>query len=353
MKKVHYYNIMVNGYREHLIAPNCKTKEEAIEYAQKRKEAIQLMFDGIIPMDKRLSNWVFKKEVKENKKITVEILCQYLLDDYKEKGNKTYNKAVTHTVFFINYFGKDTDIEKVDKFAIKKMKQELKKRKNKQGKNIDSATINRYMSTLRRAFNVLKENGKINYNPCDTIKKEKETPKKCDVIPPSVIKEFLMRMKAPQRHIVELDYNLGFRIGNILRLKKEQINLETKIITIHKEDNKGKKNIKKKINDKALKIIKMYWDSNDTEYLIVNKKTNKPYTTILKEIKRVSKEMDLGYVLQKSLRKSFGTNFYLQTRDLKKTQAALDHSSPVVTDLYIQIDTLEVDEEMEKLAKIY
>ena len=97
----------------------------------------------------------------------------------------------------------------------------------------------------------------------------------------------------------------------------------------------------------------MYWDSNDTEYLIVNKKTNKPYTTILKEIKRVSKEMDLGYVLQKSLRKSFGTNFYLQTRDLKKTQAALDHSSPVVTDLYIQIDTLEVDEEMEKLAKIY
>ena len=125
MKKVHYYNIMVNGYREHLIAPNCKTKEEAIEYAQKRKEAIQLMFDGIIPMDKRLSNWVFKKEVKENKKITVEILCQYLLDDYEEKGNKTYNKAVTHTVFFMNYFGKDTDIEKVDKFAIKKMKQEL------------------------------------------------------------------------------------------------------------------------------------------------------------------------------------------------------------------------------------
>ena len=353
MQKAHYYNIMVNGYREHLIPPDCKTLEEVKIFAQKRKQAIQLMFDGVIPMDKRVSDWVFKKEVKENKKITVEILCQSLLDDYIEKGNRTLEKATTHTNFFKSYFGKDTNIEKIDKFAIKKMQQELRKHKNKKGDNIGNATINRYMSSLRRAFNILKENEKINYNPCDGIKKHKETPKKCDIIPASVINEFLMRMKAPQRHIVELDYNLGFRIGNILRLKKSQINLETRTITVDKEDNKGKKNIKKKINNKALKIIKMYWNSNNTEYLIINKKTNKPYTTILKEIKRVSKEMDLGYVLQKSLRKSFGTNFYLQTRDLKKTQAALDHSSPDVTDLYIEIDTLEVDEEMDKLANIY
>lgn len=352
MKKF-YYNIMVNGYREHLLAPNCKSEKEAKKYAEKRKKAVQLMFDGMIPMDDKVSDWIRKKDIKEDRIITVNRLCNALLDDYLEKENKTYSKAVTHTNFFKEFYGEETNIEKIDTFAIRKMKQALKARKTKHGKNIDNATINRYMSSLRRAFNILKEDGKIQYNPCDLFKKDKETPQKCDIIPATAIKEFLIKMKAPQRHIVELDYNLGFRIGNILKLKKSQINLETQMITIEKKDNKGKKLIKKKINSKAMKIIKMYWNSNNTEYLIINKKTGKPYTRILKGIKRVARDMNLGYVLQKSLRKSFGTNFYLQTRDLKKTQEALDHSSPTTTDLYIEINKLEVGESIDKLANIY
>lgn len=351
-----YYNIMVNGYREHTLAPDCKTKAEARKYGNRRKTIIKAMFDGLIPMDDKVKE--FAEKLQNKNKPTVEIytvgfLCNAIIKDYKKQENKTLNKIETHSVFFKDFFGEDLDIKTIDDYAIKDMINELKTHKNKKGELISTTTVNRYMSTLRRAFNILKKNKEVDIwmNPCEDTKAYPEKPKEKKIVPPERMSEFLSYLPQPQRDMVELDFNIGLRFTNIFKLNKTQIDLKNDRINIAPEDNKSKKWIKKKINKKAKEIIQKYYKDHE-HYLFVHKDEKYkglPFSSIKRSWATAAKAIGIPELTPHDARRSFGTRIYKKTKDIYLTMEALDHSDPKVTKAYVITEASEVDKTIDNL----
>lgn len=350
-----YYNIMASGklaqgYREHLIAPDCKIRSEAKKYGKRRQEIVKAMLDGLIPMDEKVLNW-YNQVLLEHKEIegyySIGFLCKVLLKDYKMRGNKTIVKVETHTEFFKSFFGIKTDIKTLQKIDIELMINELKTHKNKKNETLSNSTINRYLSSIRRAFNILIDDANVDFwiNPCRGIKKLPEDNFKKTIIPKNLDNDFLSaftKRSEIQRDMFELNLNTGLRISNITKLNKNQVYLEERRIRIEPKDNKGKKNIDKYINDRALEIVSEYYNKAEF-YLFVNPKTGKPFNDIRKSFKNAATKIGLPNLTPHDLRRSFGTRIYKNTKDIDLTREALDQSDISTTMRYIATKKREVD----------
>lgn len=356
-----YYEIratgkLAEGYREHLIAPDCETKAEARKYGKRRQNIVKAMLDGLIPMDERVLTW-YNQKLLEHKEIigyySVDFLCKVLVEDYKKRGNKTLDKMETHTLFFKSYFGMEKDIKTLKRIDIEAMINELRTHTNKKEETLSNSTINRYLSSIRRAFNILidDENIDIWVNPCRGVKKLPEDNQKKTIIPKSLDEAFLSSFTSRseiQRDMFELNLNTGLRISNITRLNKVQIYLGERRIKIEPKDNKGKKNIDKYINDRALELILKYY-YNARFYLFINPKTGEPFKDLRKSFKNAAKKIGMPNLTIHDLRRSFGTRIYKDTKDIDLTREALDQSDISTTMRYIATKKREVDSAIKNL----
>lgn len=361
----YYYNIMTSGklakcYREHLIAPDCRTKAEAKKYGERRKGIVKAMLDGLVPMDERVEEFVEKQKNKNKPLVeicTVAVLCESLMEDYIKKRNKTLDKADTHTRFFIDFFGADRNIKTIDEYAIRDMIDELMTHKNKRGEPLEMATVNRYMSSLKRAFNIIKKNKKIDVwiNPCEDIGKFTEKKAKKNIIQKEYQNNFLSgfnKVNEIQRDIVELNLQLGFRINNVLQLNKSQIDLNNLMITINPDENKTGENIRLKINKVAEAIIRKYYDKAEY-YLFVHQTgqhKGKPFKSIRKSLKTAGKAIGLPKITSHDIRRTVGTRVYKNTGNLITAQKVLHHKYSSTTELYLDINQYEINDAIDGLA---
>lgn len=353
------YSFMASGkfakkYREHSTIEDCKNKAEAKKYCEKRQKAVEAMLDGIIPMDERVKEWYDKQlrieRITNHSIVTVGYMCSRLIDKAAELT--TLAKIKMHAKVITEYFGEDKDVKEISDTDIKEFLQYVRKtHKSHNGKEISNATENRYLSSIRRAFNIIISDKKIDVwvNPCNGIRKKQETRKKKLILTREVEEQFFKTFRNDiQRDIYMLDLQLGFRINNVLKLNKEQIDLVNERIRIEPKDNKGKKFIDKKINKKAMEIIKKYYYKADY-YLFVNPKTGKPYTTLRKSFKRCARMVGLDNLTPHDIRRTFGTRIYKKTGDIDLTRKALDHTSIETSMSYIITTESEVDKAMEEI----
>lgn len=360
-----YYNIMASGklakkYREHLIAPDCSTASEAKKYGNRRKEIVKAMLDGLVPMDERVKSFV-EAQQKINKPVvmtyTVKLLCDALINDYKKSNHKSIDKIETHTDFFKAFFGEDRNIKTIDEDDITDMIIELRTHKNKKGETLSNATINRYMSSLRRAFNIIKNNKKIDFwiNPCDGIKKFTEKEAKKNIIQKEQQQDFLdgfTKKTAVQKDIVELNLQLGLRINNVLLLNKNQIDLQNLVISIAPDENKTEENIKLKINKRAEEIIKKYYD-NAEHYLFTHKSgkyKGQPFKSINKALKTAGKSINFENMTTHDIRRTVGTRVYKNTGNILIAQKVLHHKSSKTTEIYLDVSQQEINDAIDGLA---
>lgn len=348
------YNFMLKGYREHLTL-NCKSKKEAIAIENERKTIVNLMLENKIAPDERVKKFLDKQNRKNNKIYTLNFLCDALKRDYKEKNNTSIHKIQTHIDFFISYFKSDRDVKTINEDDIIEMIGVLETHKNKKGEYIGNATINRYMSTLKRGYNVLNNDKKINLNyypfKDERLKKRSERKKKIITIPKEAERDFFNAFPIPQNHIVELYFNLGLRISNILNLNKNQIDLINKRIILKPAENKGRKEINLKLNKRALEIILLYYDKAD--YYIFTHPSGKYKGERYKSIRKSWKTAALAIGLQGSTphdgRRTFGTKIYKKNKDILLAQKLLYHSDPKTTLAYLGIEQEEMDAAIDSL----
>lgn len=221
----------VNGKRYHCLCDGADSKTKAV--AQE---------DGIRFQIRQEQLGLSKKEEKKTI-YTIEKLTEKYLEYSKSTQKATYDKDVTHTRFFKNFFGKKTDIETILPSDIERMRIYLKTtHKNKRGEPIADSTINRYYSSLQTAFNVMIKNKLITYNPCNEIDKYSEDDNTRNVILPLEVQEKFLEALPSNLHrvIVLVALNTGYRKTNVLYLHKSQINFDKEIITLVKSKNKGK-----------------------------------------------------------------------------------------------------------------
>ena len=137
----------------------------------------------------------------------------------------------------------------------------------------------------------------------------------------------------------------GCRLNEILTAKKSDIDVENRVLKIAAVNAKGKRVRSVPLNDASLDIIqKQFEDTKDynkqgEDYLFINHKTGKPYTTIMRVWRRLRTKAGLPHLRIHDLRHSFASFLVNSGRTLYEVQQILGHSQSQVTERYAHLSS--------------
>ena len=339
----YYGKIKVQGIQRQFLCHGAKNESQARAIVDAEKYNLRLELAGLIQPKE-------KKQV-----ITVDYMFQKLIKYGEDSNKKTVSKDKYHAKVITQYFKAQNlnDVSLIKQKHIKDLQLYLKTTPMEGGKYRSAATINRYMASLKTAFNLLVNDEDINItqNPCKGIKFLTEDNLRAVYLPEYLHDKFLALLPEIVSDIVRLDLQTGLRIGNVFKAHKDQFDLNTGYWHIKKEENKGKKNLKIKLNKVALEVVKKYYDKADY-YLFLNPDTERPYTTIKKSFASAAKKVGIPELQPKDIRRTVGTILYQKGVSLRVIKDVLGHSSVSTTERYLGITAGEFDSAFEVLESI-
>ena len=145
--------------------------------------------------------------------------------------------------------------------------------------------------------------------------------------------------------------NIGIRIGDLLRLKVEDIRERSHIVI--REQKTGKER-RFRINDSLKTEIAAYVEGKaDDSYLFVSRQGGKrPLSRVSawRILNSAARKAGLDSIGTHTLRKTFGYHYYRMSRDIAMLQKIFNHASPGVTLRYIGITQDAIDESLERFS---
>ncbi len=335
-----YGKIKIKGVQRQFLCHGAKNRTEAQAIVDSERFKLRQELGGIAKNDKK-------------KTYTIQYLRKRCLENSEKKHKATVDKDITHFEFFVDYFTKKhlTDISLIKQKHIKELQQVLKNTPTKRGAQRENSTVNRYIATLRNAFNILikDEDVDIYFNPCKGVEDLIEDNRRTTYLPENLHEEFYSYLPEYARDLVKLDLNTGLRTGNVFNAHKSEFDIELGYWTIERKKNKGKKFIRIKLNKIALEIVKKYYYNTD-DYLIKNPDTGKPYTSIKKCFRTAAKKIGIPNLQPRDLRRTVGTILYQKGKSLRVIKDVLHHTDASTTERYLGITAEELDQAYEALA---
>lgn len=310
-----YCRFQINGERKNLVCNGATNIKEAEKIEQGFKYKLQQQQNGIIPREKNI--------------ISFDKLCN-LYWEYALSNNKDLKHVKSKIKYFKEYFGKQKMIDKILNVDIIKYKNAL----IQSGKK--PATVNKYISSLKKMFNLAIKNGYLEKNPCDGVEKMIEDNIQIKFWTKEEEERFLQACPDWFRDIIIMALNTGLRKSNIRLMKKSWINLEENLIQIPKTCNKGKKFIEIPMNVTVLNICKKYWNDNEI-YLFVNKQRKTTYSddTLRNWFNTICTKTNVKNIGFHGLRHTVGTRLAEQNIDVVVIKDWLAHSSLSTTQRYV------------------
>jgi site-specific recombinase XerD len=151
--------------------------------------------------------------------------------------------------------------------------------------------------------------------------------------------------------LLEIGFNTGLRISDILEIKVKDIFSNSHI---NLQEQKTNKTRKIKLNSKAKELIRQYIDKNnlsDNDFIFQSRKGENSHISKVQAyriIKNLAKKAGIkDKVGTHSLRKTFGYHHYKKYKDITMLQEIFNHDSPKVTKDYIGITQEEIDQSLE------
>jgi integrase len=165
------------------------------------------------------------------------------------------------------------------------------------------------------------------------------------------IKNELLKDNYRNYLIFVLGINTGLRIGDMLKLKVEDVRNQTHIILKEQKTGKSKKFF---INSVLRNAIDGYISNMaDHEYLFQSRNgTNQPLSRSqsYRILNRAGEKVGLDSIGCHSTRKTFGYHHYKQHKDVALLQNLFNHSAPSVTLDYIGISQDNMDNSMKNFS---
>jgi len=264
--------------------------------------------------------------------------CRCYLNDLKEFEN--FLKSSVKDLFH----GEDMAMKRVDRMAIRRYLSFLH-RKNKK------SSIVRKISTLRSFFKYLMREKLVSSNPIKNI----STPKVEKPLPTALtVDEAFRLMESPKDSpkksssngklrdcaILELLYSSGLRVGELVGLNANQLDLDLGIVRVM---GKGKKERIVPIGSKAVEALKAYIEGRGElegeDPLFINRRGGRlSARSIGRLIKKYTKSSSIfRKISPHSLRHSFATHLLDAGADIREIQEMLGHASLSTTQRYIHL----------------
>ena len=153
--------------------------------------------------------------------------------------------------------------------------------------------------------------------------------------------------------MITLMLNTGLRVSEITNLKTNSIDLGTRALKV--VNGKGHKDRNLKIPEKTAELIKL-WLKNKAgkTYLFTTKEGEQLKVRYIQAmIKRYSVRAGINKnIYPHTLRHTFATNFYRQTKDIETLRKLLGHSDISTTQIYVTLANIDVENAMNNFREI-
>lgn len=226
---------------------------------------------------------------------------------------------------------------------------------------LSSRSVNRKISSLKSYYRFLLKEGIIDFNPVDKI-----TSLKTNKVLPQFVKEKEMDLLLDEidfgegfeafrdKLIIELFYSTGIRLNELITLKTSMIDFNIHTIRVIGKRNKERIiPITAYLADLINQFIKcreevVDFESNDREYLFLNKKGKRIYPKLVYRIVKshLNQVSSLSKRSPHILRHSFATHMLNKGADLNAIKEILGHANLSATEIYTH-------NSFEKLKSIY
>lgn len=278
--------------------------------------------------------------------MNTQILSEYLefLEIEKGLAENTLDAYRTDLNAFFD-FCSDTDIDKIQRTGINSYIRNLHE------KHYSPTSIMRKTASLRGFFKWASSNGIIKDNPAITLEQPKIPQKLPKVMTIEEVNILLnQNLTNLQRVIAELLYGCGLRVSELVNLKTNDYDLNSKFLEC---TGKGSKDRIVPMGKKAIKAIKEFLPERDynmqkyniqSKFLLINEHgkhvtRQEVYTFIHEQGKKLHKSIS-----PHTLRHTFATHLLENGADLRVVQELLGHSNVSTTQLYTHISKKRLKE---------
>jgi site-specific recombinase XerD len=206
-------------------------------------------------------------------------------------------------------------------------------------KQLQPASRNRYLSTLRTFFQELERSEHINKNPMIHLPTVKVPDKRKDVLSQEELTELLSFIEHPIIYEFLLFLSkTGLRISEATNLTVRDLNLQDRTVQVYRKGGRVQVLPLAQSLIPSLEHYLRYVRPKSTPYLFATERTGRLSPVYINLVLRetVKQLRWTKHITAHSLRRSFATNLYLLNIDLITIQRLLNHQSLRTTQIYIQ-----------------
>lgn len=136
----------------------------------------------------------------------------------------------------------------------------------------------------------------------------------------------------------------GCRLNEVLSARWTQVDRVNRVFRVDAINSKSKRVRSVPLNDSALEVLEQLDTEGKYEHLFINKKTEEPYTTIMKVWTRLRAKAGLPHLRIHDLRHQFASFLVNSGRTLYEVQQLLGHSDSKVTARYAHLSSKTLQE---------
>lgn len=211
------------------------------------------------------------------------------------------------------------------------------------------ASVNHHAKLCRHALNLAVEWGMLDKNPLSKIPLFQEDNKVERYMDEKQLGQLLNVLKTDDNRVPALIcmwlLSTGCRCGEALKCTVAQIDEANRVWRVPASNTKARKVRAIPLNLSALDVLaELRKLGSQGEYLFVNKRTGRPYTTIVKTWSNMRLKAGLPHVRIHDLRHQYASFLVNAGRTLFEVQQILGHSDPSVTQRYSHLSTKSLSE---------
>lgn len=277
--------------------------------------------------------YIHKKKIK---RMGFEELSDMYMELHSKPNKKSWYRSDIKSIKSLqNYFG-GKNIHKITQEMVEGFKCARSKAKKKNGKILAPATVNRELACLRTMFNKAMQWGKIKYNPVKNVKLFRENNERTRYLEKNEIVRLLSQSADHLKPIIILALNTGMRKGEMLGLKRENVDFNRDIIYI--TDSKDGKAAWIHMNQTARNAILSSIKHDDSEYVFA-KPGGMSYGNVRTAFEKACKRAEIKNFRFHDLRHTFASHLVMSGVDLNTVRELMRHKSMAMTLRYAHLSS--------------